>query len=359
MPRCTVFGGDKRLSMEFNKIKKLAKVDLHCHLDGSISMAALRLICEKQEIELPQNDEDLEKLITVSQDCKSLSEYLSKFKVFGKALKEKLALKVAAFDLICQAAKENIIYIEVRFSPILSIKEGLTAEEIIESVIEGLELGKEKYGVEYGILLCCLRGREDKENLEIIRLAEIYKNKKVCGVDLAGNESKYPNELYGNIFKTAKQKKLNITIHSGECGNAQNVITAIEMGAKRIGHGLALANNDDLQDKVLGLNTILEMCPTSNIQTNAVTNWGEYPIKEFMKKGISVCVNTDNRTVSGTSLTQEFHVLSENVDFNYSDMLETTINAVKFAFIDEEIKIKLLKEVYKSYEKEIGKVPNY
>lgn len=356
MSRCFVFGGDKGLNMEFDIIRKLAKAELHCHLDGSVSMGILKQICREQKINLPPDDE-LQEMITVSKSCKTLNEYLSKFKLFGIALKEKEALKAAAIDLISQAADENVIYIEARFAPILSATEKFSEEEAIDAVLEGLEFGKNKFGVEYGLLLCCLRGRNEEENLKVINLAEKYKNKKVCGVDLAGNESKYPNEMYEKIFKLAKEKDLNITIHSGECGNAENIISAIKMGAKRVGHGLALANNKKMLDNFSSFNVALEMCPISNIQTGAVENWRHYPIKDFIEKGISVCVNTDNRTVSGTSLSQEFLMLSKQVGFSYSDMLKTTIDSIRFAFINEETKIKLIEKVYKSYEKEIGEVP--
>jgi adenosine deaminase len=218
---------------------------------------------------------------------------------------------LAAEDLALAAAREHVRYIEVRFAPTFSTGEGLSVREVIECVKNGLARAEEKADILTGIIVCTMRNLDAETNISMLKEARELLGSGVVGCDLAGDEKAYPTSDFADVFAVAKKYEMPFTIHAGECGSAESVRTAIELGAKRIGHGIAMSGQPDLLELCAKRKVGVELCPTSNLQTKAVTDFSKYPFMEFYKAGIPMSVNTDNRTVSDTTCTDEYMRLAE------------------------------------------------
>lgn len=330
-------------------VKNLPKIELHCHLDGSIRPETLREIANAQGIALPNDHAQLKELLIAPKDCQNLNDYLERFDLVLACLQTEAALKTAAIDVISQAAEENIQYIEVRFAPSLHTEKGLSLPKVITAVLAGLEQGQQQFGVKSNALLCGMRHEELKEIEKIVQLAEAFKNSGVAGFDLAGNEIDFPPYTFEETLDLVNQLSIPLTLHAGECGCGKNVADAIHLGAKRIGHGIALKDTPEYFSLLQKENILIEMCPTSNFQTKTVTHLADYPFKTFLEAGINICINTDNRTVSDTTLTDEFMKLHEWYGITYADMEQLSHNAVNGAFISESEKQLLHDQLTNSY----------
>lgn len=304
-------------------IEKIPKIDLHCHLDGSLT---------KSMIERHLGKKISEDMLTVSKDCKSLTEYLEKFDIPVQCLQDAEGLEEGAYTFVKEIAGENIQYIEVRFAPMLSVHENLSCKEVIEAVRKGMERAKEEWKVQYGIIVCAMRNHSMEKNMEMLSCAKTYLGKGVCALDLAGDESAFPTKNFRELFWEAKRIGMPFTIHSGETGSLENVREAFELGAKRIGHGIALIKDPELMKAYARAGIGVEMCPTSNFQTKAVRSWDEYPLRQFVDAGIKVSIHTDNRTVSGTTMTKELTKIYEQYGRD-EELIRTLLrNAAETAF---------------------------
>lgn len=281
--------------------------DLHCHLDGSLSEECIRILAEEAGISL--EGLDLSKELRADVDCRSLAEYLTKFDLPLKCLVSEESFARAVLDVMKTAEAERVTYLEIRFAPMLSVTENLSAREIIEGALKGLSMGKKQYGMDGNLILCGMRHMPVEMNTRLVEIAAEYHGYGVCAVDLAGDEAAFPVRQQERMFKRAKELKIPFTIHAGECGSAQSIWDAIELGASRIGHGIAAAKDETLMRYCAEHEIPFEMCPVSNLQTKAVKSMEEYPFLKFLEAGIPVTINTDNRTVSNTSMTRELELL--------------------------------------------------
>lgn len=315
-----------------NTIGELKKYDLHCHLDGSLSEAVIRKLAAGAGVEIPAGEKLME-LLQVEPDCRSLKEYLEKFDLPLSCLADRDSFRTAVSELLGDGAKENVVYMEIRFAPLLSVRDGLTCRQIIEGALDGLWEGKEKYGVDGNLILCGMRHMPVEQNVELAETAREYLGQGVAALDLAGDEAAFPVKLHAKMFETARKLGIPFTIHAGECGSPRSVWDAIELGADRIGHGIAVSKDKELKAWCAAKQIPLEMCPSSNLQTRAVKNMEEYPFLEFLEAGIPVTVNTDNRTVSKTTITGELELLQAYYHITYSDMELLMKNAAQAAFI--------------------------
>lgn len=335
--------------MKRERVKKLPKIELHCHLDGSIRPETLRKIALQHNIYLPSDQDQLKNLLVAPQDCQNLSDYLECFDLVLTCLQTESALKAAAFDVISQAAEENIYYIEVRFAPSLHTKKGLSLPKVITAVLAGLEQGQQQFGVKSNALLCGMRHEELSDIAKIVQLADTFKTDGIVGFDLAGNELDFPPYTFEETLGLVEQLKIPLTLHAGECGCGQNVADAVYLGAKRIGHGIAVKDSPNYFPLLKEKDILIEMCPTSNFQTKTVTTLADYPFRLFLDAGIKVCINTDNRTVSNTTLTDEFMKLYEWYGITYADMEQLNHNAINGAFISDEEKRTLHEQLTNNY----------
>lgn len=323
--------------------KDLIKLDLHCHLDGSLNVDSVYEMLAAQDI--CYDRAKLETKLKVNPDCTSLTEYLEKFDLPLQCLQTVEGLKRAAHELIRDAAQEDVRYIEVRFAPMLSTNAGLNCKKVLESVVEGLESAGKQYGVYASAIVCAMRHHSFEQNMEMLYMAREFLGNGVCALDLAGDESGFPTHLFRELFLEARRLEMPFTIHSGECGSVENVKEAIELGAKRLGHGIALQKSLELQKLCAEKRIGIEMCPTSNLQTKAIRSFAEYPLGEFVKNGLLVSINTDNRTVSGTSITQEMQIVRDVLGLGGDVILQCTKNAIETAFASDAVKHELYKMI--------------
>lgn len=321
-----------------NKLADLKKYDLHCHLDGSLSTVTIRKLAEEIGEELPEEPR-LAELLQVEPNCTSLKEYLTKFELPLSCLVTKASFRIAVRELLKDAAKENVVYMEIRFAPFLSVHEKLSAREIVEGALEGAKDGTTLYGVKCQLILCGMRHMDVSQNIELVKLAREYLGSGVCAVDLAGDEASFPVRTQTEMFRIAKAVGMPFTIHAGECGSAESIWDAIDLGAVRIGHGIAARKDPGLMQYCAEHGICFEMCPISNLQTHAVHSMEEYPLLQFLEAGIPVTVNTDNRTVSDTTITKELELVQEYYKLTYGD-LEQLMNNAKAAVFDSDFKGK-------------------
>ncbi|MBR1816038.1 MAG: adenosine deaminase [Lachnospiraceae bacterium] len=316
----------------------LPKIDLHCHLDGSLST---EFISECLGRNVGTNE------LTAPYNCQSLAEYLTRFDLPVSCLQTSEHITSAVTDLIRQAKDDNVRYIEIRFAPTLSLNDNLSYTEIYEAAIEGCKKGLKLYGVYSNIIACAMRNHSEEQNLDMLKSSLIYLGNGLCAMDLAGDESGYPNGLFTYLFNAMNKYNIPYTIHSGECGNADNIRIAVDAGAKRIGHGIALTKDQRLMDICKNKHIGFELCPTSNYQTKAVNEGEVYPLNNFIEYGLLATINTDNRTVSGTTMTKEYEFVSEKFNIAKETLMQLYANSIEASFANDDIK----NELYKLYEK--------
>ena len=319
---------------------KLPKIDLHCHLDGSLPLGTIHKLIELENIEI--DTRNLEEELRVDDSCTDLAMYLQKFELPLKLLKTPKSFEIAVYELLKEVANENTIYTEIRFAPFLSAKTTEEAKEIVKMAIEGLDKAREDFDIEGNLILCCMRHHDEETNLKILDVASEFLNKGVCAIDLAGDEERFPMMLFENIFNKAREQGIPFTLHAGETGNFENVKQAVELGAKRIGHGIAIMKDKEALELCLKNKIGLEMCPISNKQTRAVEDMKDYPYECFMEKGLLVTLNTDNRTVSNTTINKEIELLNSYGKVEYIKCLE---NSVQVSFASEEVKRRLREKI--------------
>ncbi len=326
-------------------IERIPKIELHCHLDGSLKLPLVRrLLAERGE---RYSEEELGNLLTAPQDCGSLAEYLEKFDLPIRCLQTEEGLRECAYDLAKNAAEENVRYLEVRFAPSFSTGEGLSIVKILESVQEGLLRAEQETNIHTGIIVCGMRNLPPETNRSMLKEAAKLYGSGVVGCDLAGDEKAYPTKLFMDFFELAKKLGMPFTIHSGECGSVENVRTAVAIGARRLGHGIAMCKDASLMKLCAEKRIGVELCPTSNLQTKAVQSMKDYPFLAFYKAGILLSVNTDNRTVSATSCTRELALLQKNYDLSEEVFQKIYRDSVETAFASDDVKHELLERVRK------------
>jgi adenosine deaminase len=315
---------------------RLPKVDLHLHLDGCVKPETVLDWAKAEGVPLPSSDpEGLLRYMKVDEGCNSLVEYLDKFGFVLPFLQTEASLERCAYETVERAAADNCIYIEVRFAPLLHVERGLSADRAIEAVLRGLRKGEEAFGVRARAIAICMRHHSVRTNLEVVEAAARHYGRGLVAVDLAGDEAGHPPAKFRDVFALAREYRLPRTIHAGEAGGPDNVAEAVEgLGAVRIGHGVRSRENPRVLELLKERRIPLELCPTSNVQTKAVSGWHDYPIRDYIERGIAVTINTDNPTVSGTSMTRECRSLAERLGFTVPEIARLMANAIDYSFLD-------------------------
>lgn len=339
-----------KLSRDF--IQKLPKSDLHVHLDGSMRIGTILDLAAKQKVRLPvQTEKELADLVCCDRHCDSLVDYLQGFDVTLSVMQTEEALERIAYELAEDAAKENIRYMEVRYSPILHTRKGLKLTTISEAVIRGLEEAEKKFNIKTGVIICGIRNMDPATSLELAKLAVAYKNKGVLGFDLAGAEADYPAKHHKEAFYLALNNNINITVHAGEAYGPESIHQALHYcGTHRIGHGTRLIEDGDLLNYVNDHRIPLEICITSNLQTKAISSLKEHPLGFYVDYGLRVTLNTDNRLISNTTLTDEFMIAIEELGLEYSEIKNIIINGFKSAFLPYRDRVRLLNSALREME---------
>lgn len=326
------------------KLEKYARIDLHLHLDGSLSLASVKELAAMQKINIPKEDEKILNLLQVGPDCRDLNEYLEKFEFPLSLLQTAGAIEKAVCNLQTELSEQGLLYGEIRFAPQLHTRKGLTQSDVVEAAIAGRK--KSPFCCE--LILCCMRGEhKEKANRETVRVAKKYLNQGVCAIDLAGAEALYPTEDYREIFAFAKELGVPYTIHAGEAAGPASVYQALESGADRIGHGVRSVEDARLLKLLSQKEVPLELCPSSNLNTNIYKHIKEYPLRRLMDAGVCVTVNTDNSMVSNTSLKKEYEMLVQAFDLSEQELWKLVMNSVRVSFAKKDTKMWLKEQIEK------------
>ena len=317
-------------------------IDLHLHLDGSLSVKTVKELAALQNIEIPEDEAELLKLLRINDDCKDLTEYLEKFAFPGKLLQTKEALAISVYNLQEELKEQGLIHAEIRFAPQLHTLQGLSQREVIEAAIDGLN--RSDFSAE--LILCCMRGNDNHEaNLETVKLAKDYIGKGACCIDIAGAEALFPTENFEDLFALARELEIPFTIHAGEADGPKSVYKALEYGTKRLGHGVRSLEDPALIEKIVSEGITLELCPTSNLHTCMFPTMEEYPLRKLMEAGVKVTINTDNMTVSNINLAKEFGKLIAAFNLTDEEIKGFAKNSVAACFASEETKKVLLEKI--------------
>lgn len=325
------------------KLLNFPKIELHIHLDGSVRPSTVSEI-------LKLDKSEIEKEMKVDNSCKDLNEYLTKFDLPLKILQTKENLIRVSEELAIDLKNDGVIYAEVRFAPILHTKNGLTCEEVIESVIEGIS----KVNIKINLIICLMRNVSDIDNYKVIDAGLKYINNRVVGFDLAGAEALYKTSNFKSLFNYIKKYNIPFTIHAGEADGITSIKSAIDFGTKRIGHGVRIIEDDFMIKYAKDNDITFEVCPTSNIDTKIFKEYKEHAIKKMYDNNLNITVNTDNRTVSNITLTEEYEKLINIFGFNLNDLKNMNINAIKSSFMTTNEKDLLEKEYEIKYNKFIS-----
>ncbi|HGD6524768.1 TPA: adenosine deaminase [Streptococcus agalactiae] len=331
-------------------LKELAKAELHCHLDGSLSLPAIRKLANMADIILPSSDKELRKYVIAPAQTESLVDYLKTFEFIRPLLQTKEALRFAAYDVARQAALENVIYIEIRFAPELSMDKSLTASDTVLAVLEGLADAQKEFNIVARALVCGMRQSSHKTTKDIIKHIVDLAPKGLVGFDFAGDEFSYPTDSLVDLIQEVKRSGYPMTLHAGECGCAKHIADSLNLGIKRMGHVTALTGQRDLIKRFVEEDAVAEMCLTSNLQTKAASSIQSFPYQELYDAGGKITINTDNRTVSDTNLTKEYSLFVTYFGTKIEDFLVFNQNAVKASFTSDSEKDTLLHKLQENYD---------
>jgi len=339
-------------------IKKIPKIELHDHLDGGVRASTIVELAAEQNIELPTYDpDDLTAWFQRGANRKSLALYLEGFNVTLAVMQKPEALERIACEAIEDLAADNVVYAEIRFAPVLNQQKDLNLETVVKSVLRGLEAGKRKTGVEYGLILCAMR--DQSVSLETAELAVSFRGKGVVGFDLAGDEYGHPPKKHLDAFEYIRQKNFNITIHAGEAFGMESIWQAIQLcGAHRIGHatrlledmmvvGTRIEKMGSLSNYIRDKRIPLEMCLSSNVQTGVANNIDEHPFSIYYRNNFRVSICTDNRLMSNTTLGKEMSLAVKHFNLTLGDLEKISINSMKSAFVTHDERIRIIYDVLK------------
>lgn len=319
-------------------------IDLHLHLDGSLTAQEIWRLAQQQALTLPVSDAAFTRAITAPKNCESLNQYLKAFEVPLLVLQQEQAIFQAVKWLVIRLAAQGIWYAEIRFAPQLHCAAGLSQEQVVNAAVAGRNCGladvKGKMNAQ--LILCMMRGAKNElQNRETLCVAKHWLGDGVCAVDLAGAEALYPTRTFAPLFAAARDMEIPFTIHAGEADGPQSVWDALSFGAKRVGHGVHSIEDLELVEKLREKGIVLELCPSSNVQTKAVASFAQHPIRWFLQQGVKATVNTDNMTVSGTDLFREFDVLKKETGLTACEAQQLLLNAADAAFLPTAEKEKL------------------
>jgi adenosine deaminase len=327
-------------------MRKEISIDLHLHFDGSLSISNARALAALEGVALPEDDNELKVALTVSPDCKDLGEYLTKFAFPLSLLQSEAAIEQGMYTLCRELDGEDCIYAEIRFAPQLHLDKGLDQKKVVEAAIRGFK----RSAIDGGLILCCMRGDDNSAlNETTVEIAREYLGKGVVALDLAGNEAGFPTDSFASLFARARELQVPFTIHAGEADCAESVRSALAMGASRIGHGVRSIEDPALVEILAKNHIALELCPISNIQTTVFDDISEYPIRRFLKAGVAVTVNSDNRSVSATTARQEMLLLKNTFALTDEEEKALLHSSVDAAFAREALKKKLHERVEESF----------
>ncbi len=315
-------------------LQRLPKAELHVHLDGSVRPTTLVELAKEEGVTLPTTDvKALADYMHVT-DARNLVDYLARFAVTLSVLQTPEALERVMYELIQDSAAENVRYLEIRYSPILCTRGGMPLTEAVDAPLRGMRRAERDFGVKAALIICGIRNMSPEVSLELANLTVAYKGHGVVAFDLAGAEYNFPAKKHKEAFYTVIDHNMATTVHAGEAYGAESIHQALHYcHADRIGHGTRLYENPDLEAYVADRRVPLEICITSNLQTHAVASAETHPLRRYYDLGIIVCLNTDNRLMSATTVTQELWIAHTKLGFTRAEIDRMLLYGFESAFL--------------------------
>ena len=315
-------------------ITRLPKAELHLHFDGSLRPATMLELARDAGLELPATDPESLGRFMLVQDARDLEDYLARFDVTVSLLQTEAAIERVAYEMVEDAAADNLRYMEVRYDPHLSTHGGLTMDQVVAAQRRGFDRGERDFGIRTGIINCTLRHYDPARSVEIARHSVRCKPLGVVGFDLAGGEAGRPPGRHGEAFDIALAGNLGITVHAGEAAGAESVAEAVRRcHAVRIGHGTRLGEDPELQAYVRDRQILIEINITSNLQTRVVREASQHPVRDYFNAGLAVTLCTDSWLMSGVRLTDEYWLAHQQLGFTREEIDRMILNAFAGAFL--------------------------
>jgi len=323
---------------------KLPKIELHLHLDCSLSYDVVK------QLKPSVTKKEYEQSFRAPTKCTDLAEYIKKSAKAFELMQTKEQLRLVTLDLFKQLKEDNVVYAEIRFAPLLHLTKGLSPEEVVETVNKATNEGIEKYEIDAGIILCTLRHYSEDESLRTVKLVDKFKGTHIVGFDIAADEAGFPIDNHIKAFQFAKENNIKCTAHAGEAKGAESVWETLEhFHPLRIGHGVRSAEDEKLLAFLKAKNIHLEVCPTSNIQVNVFDKIEDHSANKIYNSGVSMSINTDCRTISNTTLNQEYHIMKQVFNWNRLHFKKCNLEAIEHSFATEKIKKKVRLLIENSY----------
>lgn len=323
------------ITASFRKaLQELPKAELHCHLDGSLRAWTLLELSTAKRIVLPEaTPATLAHWMRVD-DARNLEDYLARFSVTLDVMQEAQSIERIAYELVVDAAADGVQYLEGRFCPTLNTREALTAEDALRAALKGLARGERETGTVARAIVCALRTMPAPHSQEMAELAVAFRDSGVVAFDLAGGEAGNAPELHRDAFAYARLHDLPVTVHAGEGAGPESIRGAVHVcGAHRIGHGTRLYEDASLLGFVRDRRIPLEVCLTSNVQTRVAPTFADHPLSQYVAQGLVVTLNTDNRLMSGVTLTDEYVRAAQHLGFDISTLGALALAGFDAAFV--------------------------
>ena len=325
-------------------MESLPRIELHLHLDCSLSHKVVARLN-------PAIGEAQHRATFIApRKCANLAEYLLRAPHGFLLMQTREQLRLVVEDLFDQLAADHVIYAEIRFAPLLHLERGLTSEEVVEAVDQATEECIRRAGIDARLILCTLRHYTAEQSMKTAQLAERFRGTRVVALDIAGDEAAFPLAPHKAAFDYAHEHGLFVTAHAGEAAGAASVWETLrDLNPARIGHGVRSVEDTQLVATLRERNIHLEVCPSSNVQTNVCHSLREHPIDRLCQSGVSLSVNTDARTITDTTLAREYRELNRTFNWGRKEFLKCNLDAARNAFVSEEIRQRLASTLCAAY----------
>jgi adenosine deaminase len=328
---------------------ELPKVELHLHLDCSLSYEVV------SQIDPSITRERYRTEFIAPPKCVDLADFLARAPSSYPLMQTEEHLRLVTLDLFEQLRRDNVLYAEIRFAPLLHTERGLTPQQVVASVEAATAEAVRNTGIEARILLCTLRFYSTAQSLETVRLVEEFRGTYVAGFDIAADKPGNVIDAHIPAFQYARDNGIPFTAHAGETRGAVIVRDTLQhFGPSRLGHGVRSIEDPSLVERLRQEQIHLEVCPSCNVQTDIFDTYADHPIDSFYRAGIPVSVNTDARTLVNITLSQEYEKLHQTFGWDAQDFFQCNRNALQAAFVPEDVRDKLLARLAEGYQRALS-----
>ncbi|HYS28623.1 MAG TPA: adenosine deaminase [Candidatus Limnocylindria bacterium] len=325
--------------------RALPKAELHLHLDGSVRPATVLDLATADGVPVPTTDlKRLRAHLEATEETPSLTAYIAYFQLPIAIMQTVPALERVTYELCQDLAADGVRYAEIRYAPWLHVNRGLSLTDVIRATLNGLRAGQAETGLAGGLIITALRTMPPDQNVTLAQAAGGFVGEGVVGFDLAGDEAGHPPGTHEDAFRAARSLGLNLTIHAGEGAGPESVRQAIALGAMRIGHGVRARQDPEVVEMARENGVEFDTAPTSNVQTKAVPRLEDHPLLAYFRTGIRVTISTDSRTVSRTTLTNEYLKVATVLGGSRADIWAMNLQALDGAFAEPALKSRLRRE---------------